>query len=154
MQLKRIIIFIQLFNRIYQATGHGLLMNPTILFCSRLDNYLSFRLKCIKNVFFLRKTIMWGLRGLFYLFDKDFILCRSLKVTTMKTLQGKFVLRTTTTTTLEEDKRQRYHIKIYSYSSDFNLDEWSMFISVWGHHPGLVAGVVCVTLHSAPPDEL
>ena len=96
--------------------------------------------------------------GLFYLFHKDFILCTSLKVTTMKTLQGKFVLRTTTTTTttstLEVDKRQRYHIKIYSYSSDFNLDEWSMFISVWGHHPGLVAGVVCVTLHSAPADEL
>ena len=29
--------------------SYGLLMNPTILFSSRLDNYLSFRLECIKH---------------------------------------------------------------------------------------------------------
>ena len=40
-------------------------------------------------LFFSQKNS--NVRGLFYLFHKDFILCTSLKVTTMKTLQGKFV---------------------------------------------------------------
>ena len=51
----------------------------------------------------------------------------------MKTLQGEFVLRiTTTASTSVGDKRQRYDIKMYSYSPDLNRDEWCVCLSVCG----------------------